>query len=100
MTKRTMSDGPSDSVGCHGLLTLRQACAYLSDGQGNGPAFETLRYLVHRVRLIPKYRFGRGRGLTYVKKADLDALVARGFQPAVGPDLRLVPLRRTSGERS
>jgi hypothetical protein len=60
------ADSPADGLG---LMTLREAAAYL-----NRP-LETVRYLAHRVRAFPIHHMGRGRGTVLVRKADLDALI-------------------------
>jgi hypothetical protein len=74
--------GKRNDVEHLGLMTLKQAVDYLGDGEGRGPSLETLRFFVHRLKLIPKYNLGRGRGRVYVKKADLDDLVAGGKSKA------------------
>lgn len=61
----------------HGLMTLREAAAYLG-----GVSYDTLRYWVYQLRLLPTVRLGAGRGHVYLKRADLDAFVTRGQRPA------------------
>jgi hypothetical protein len=59
------------------FMTLKEAAAYV------GCKYETMRYYVFRVRLLPSHRHGAGRGGPRVlKREDLDAYMARGRQPS------------------